>query len=168
MISRLVKGAVAALGALGFTQFPTFYQQYLQRLGGRLDQSRIEVDRLRTDAEALGRTIDVYLDRLAASGTDEARQSALREVDRLETLGALENAYRALLTAGPIERPLAFAEHLNLAVAQDTLAVFEPAVPATVEALVYGALGALAALLVAAACHACARGLAHQLKARPA
>ncbi len=168
MISRILKGAVAALGALGFTQFPSFYQQYLQRLGGRLDQTRIEVGRLSADAESLGSDVESYLAGLAASGTEEARLSALREADRLDSLVALESAYRALVSAGPLERPLAFAEHFDMVLAQDALAIFEPGVPATAEALVYGAVGAVTALVVAAGCHSGARGLVHQVKARTA
>lgn len=167
-MSRLVQGAVAALGALGFTQFPAFYQQYLQRLGGRLDQARIEVERLKADAQAAGQSVESYLDRLAASGGDEARESALREAARLDGFGLLERAYGSLLSAGPVERPLAFAEHLDPALARDTLAIFEPAIPATPEALVYGAVGALAALLLASGCQACLRGLTGQRRTRSA
>ena len=37
MIGRILNGLAAIVGAGGFAQFPAFFQQYLQRLGGMLD-----------------------------------------------------------------------------------------------------------------------------------
>ena len=145
-----MNGLVAILGAVGFTQFPAFYQQYLQRLGGRVDQSRLDMERLMADARAAGQSLEEHIKALTASDLGEARQAGERELDRIDGAEALRNAYEALSLARPFERPTVFAKHFDPEVARSTLNAFEPAVPATPEALVYGAAGILAALLISA------------------
>jgi len=168
MISRLLNGLAAILGATSFTQFPAFYQQYLQRLGGRLDQARLEIDRLLRDARGAGQTLEQHIEALMASGTEEARLAGQRELERLDAAGALKNAYDALSQAGPAGRPFAFAEHFDPLVAQEALNAFQPAIPTTPEALVYGGTGMLVALLLLAGCQACGRGLVRRVRAQHA
>ena len=67
MLARVLNGAAAVLGAGAFAQFPEFFQQYLQRLGGRVDQARIDLDRILSDAALLGRTLEAYLEELPCS-----------------------------------------------------------------------------------------------------
>lgn len=148
MIGRLANGIAAALGAAVFAQFPAFYQQYLQRLGGRLDQARLDVARIAQDAAILGRSVQAYVEELLASGTEAARLAARRELERLEGADQLQSAYAALRDASPLERPIAFLQHLDGTLARDTLQVFQPAVPVTLEGLLYGAAGLVAGLLL--------------------
>ncbi len=62
---RFVTGFVALAGAAVFAQFPAFYGDYLQRLGGRLDQARVQVERLERAARAekldLAGYVEVFL-----------------------------------------------------------------------------------------------------------
>ncbi len=168
MISRLLNGLAAILGAAGFTQFPAFYQQYLQRLGGRLDQSRLDVERLLQDARSAGQTLEEHIKGLVSSGTEEARQAAQRELERLDTASLLKNAYEALAMADPLQRPMVFAEHFDRSVAEETLRAFEAAVPATPEALVYGGTGMLIALLFLAGSEALGRGVTRRVRGHAA
>ena len=156
MIARLVNGLAALFGGGAMAQFPAFYQQYLQRLGGRLDQTRDDLQRLLTDAQTLGRSIEAYISELQASGTAAAGQAAKRELERLGRANDLETAYGALQQATPIERPFVFAKHFDPSVAQDTLNSYEPALPATAEGLCYALAGAVVAMLVLAGCERCA------------
>jgi len=164
MIARLLNGLVAILGAVGFTQFPAFYQQYLQRLGGRLDQTRLDMDRLLADARAAGQSLEQHIQALRTSDLSEARQAGERELDRIDSAEALRNAYEALSLARPFERPTLFAQHFDPEVARNTLNAFEPAVPATPEALVYAATGMLIALLIWTGLARLGRGLARPTK----
>jgi hypothetical protein len=159
MIGRLANGLAAALGAAVFAQFPEFYQQYLQRLGGRLDQARLDVARIAQDAAILGRSVQAYIEELLASGTEAARLAARRELARLDSADQLQGAYAALRDAGPLERPIALLRHLDGGVARETLRVFEPAVPVTIEGLLYGAAGLVAGLLLLSLGERASRGL---------
>ncbi len=146
MITRIVNGLVAVTGALGAAQFPAFYQQYLQRLGGRLDQAESDVGRLIDDAARLGRTLDAYISELMESGSEAARQAAIRELERVDNAGALASAYERLSNAPPWQRPVVFADTFDPAIAKDTMAAFQPAFQLTPESLAYGAAGMLLAL----------------------
>lgn len=150
MLARLFNGLAAIAGAATSAQFPEFVQQYLQRLGGRLDQTHDDLQRLLGDAQALGRSLEAYLDELLASGSEVARQTAARELERLEQAERLERAYYALRDALPLERPLAFAEHFDAQIAQDTLAAFKPAMPVNAEGFVYAGVGMLLGLVLLA------------------
>ena len=159
MIARLVNGLAALFGAGAFAQFPAFYQQYLQRLGGRLDQTRDDLQRLLADAQTLGRSIEAYIQELQSAGTAAAGHAARRELERLGRADDFETAYGALQQATPLERPFVFAKYMDPAIAQDTLSSFEPAVPATAEGLCYALAGAVTAMLLLAGCERCAGAL---------
>lgn len=165
MISRIVNGFVALLGAAGFTQFPAFYQQYLQRMGGRLDQIHLDIARLLKDAQSAGQTLEEHLNALVSSGTEEARQAAQREAERLYSADQLESAYQALAAASPVQRPVVFAEHFDPALARETVSAFVPAIPATQEALIYGGSGMLLALLLFIGIQAFGRGVVRRVRA---
>ena len=49
---------LCVLGAVTFSQVPEFMQQYLQRLGGHLDEARRQLDRLQDAAARSGLTLE--------------------------------------------------------------------------------------------------------------
>ena len=71
---------------------------------------------------------------------------AARELERVDNAGDLAQAYERLSHAQAWERPMVFADTFNPAVAQDTMAAFQPAFQLTPESLTYGAAGMLLAL----------------------
>ena len=164
MIGRILNGFVAVAGAAGFAQFPAFYQQYLQRLGGRRDQARLDIAQILQDAQNLGQTLQAHLRELMSSGTSEARQAAERELDRVDNAEQLETAYNALVEAGPLQRPMAFVEYLDPTIAMETAKIFQPAVPVTTEAVVYAGLGMMIALALLAGGEAGGRRLVSRVK----
>ena len=160
MIGRIVNGLAAAAGAALFAQFPAFYQQYLQRLGGRLDQARLDVDQIIADAATLGRTLEAYIQELLASGTDAARLAAKRELARVDNADRLSQAYEAMSEAGLLQRPFVFVEHMDAGLAQETVRIFEPAVPVTLEGLIYAAFGLVTGLGLLMGCTRAGRPVA--------
>lgn len=146
MFDRLISGLFGAGGAIGFAQFPAFYQQYLQRLGGHRDQALSDLRRLESDAHHLGYSVEAYLANLGALDSEVARQTALRESNRIEEAQELAKAYDYMASAPVLDRPFVFAEHLDPEIFSSTLSVFQPAIPLTPEALIYGAFGLFLAL----------------------
>ena len=55
---RILDRILCAVGAVAFTQFPEFIQQYLPRLEGHLDEARLALDRFRDAAAQSGMTLD--------------------------------------------------------------------------------------------------------------
>ena len=144
MIDRLL----CVLGTVAFSQMPEFMQQYLQRLGGHLDEARRQVAQFRHVAEQSG----LSLDRLIAqtgSNTDPAVArlgSVMTEsVHRVEELQA---AQTALVNASLWERPFVFMSNVDSEIARATWSMFKPAVPTTAEGLVYALIGMFVLLTV--------------------
>jgi hypothetical protein len=164
MIRRILDGLFAVAGAAGFAQFPAFFQQYLQRLGGRRDQASQDIAQIRQDAQNLGQSLKAHLEELMASGTSEARQAAARELERVDNAEQLETAYKALVEAGPLQRPTVFAEYFDANIAAEAAKIFQPAVPVTTEAVIYAALGMLVALALLAGGEAGGRQVIGRIK----
>ena len=164
MILRLLNGLAAVFGAAGSAQFPAFYQQYLQRLGGRLDQAKLDVDRIRADAESLGVTLETYLRELVNSETDVAKLAGERELARVDDARTLETAFQTLSGAGPLERPLAFVQQMQPNLAQETLKVFVPAMLISPEGFVYAAVGLVLGLMLMAGGEGTGRRIGRRLR----
>ena len=69
--------------------------------------------------------------------------------DRVTELSAAESALR---NASLWEKPFVFFSHLDPSIASATLDVYKPAVPTTVEGLVYAAAGMITILCVYHGC----------------
>ena len=54
----LLDRVLCVLGTVAFSQVPEFMQQYLQRLGGHLDEARRQLAQFRQVAEQSGLTLD--------------------------------------------------------------------------------------------------------------
>jgi hypothetical protein len=149
-LPRIANGLAAAGGAGLTSQFPEFYQQYLQRLGGRLDQALIQEARIYEAAQGQGLAVEDYLRRFLESG-DPVFQAEGRVIQAaLADAEALRGALLALADAGPLERPFALFRYLDHDVLSATFAAFKPALPVTAEGLTYAAIGLLLGLLALA------------------
>ncbi|MFI5337717.1 MAG: DUF2937 family protein, partial [Opitutales bacterium] len=142
-LDTLIDRALCVAGAVLFSQAPEFFQQYLQRLGGHLDEARRQLAQFRQSAADAGLSLDQLIARTAAS-TDQAvapLAHAMREaVARADTLQA---AHDSLRDASVWSRPFVFLGHLDPGIARATWAVFRPAVPTTLEGLAYALAGML-------------------------
>lgn len=135
--------ALCVGGALVFSQAPEFIQQYLQRLGGHVDEARRQVAQFRQVADQSGLT----LDRLIA----QTQLNADPAVARLSTvmssaavrLDTLESAQNSMVQSSLFERPFVFLRHVDPDIARSTWSVFKPALPTTAEGLLYALVGML-------------------------
>ncbi len=143
MLRRLLIIAVGLLVGAGAAQSPEFIQQYTQRLGGWRDAYAQQLADLDQRADEAGLSRDDYIAALRAS--DDS--NAVREGEYLALLpgyqAALEKAYGDLSGAEPWMRVVVFAQHYNGELAQRVWRDYKPAVPTTVEGLVYGGVGFL-------------------------
>ncbi len=142
----LVDRLLCVLGAVLFSQLPEFIQQYLQRLGGHLDEARRQVEQFREVAAKSGLT----LEQLTAHSQANAEQSVARlghlMQDSVARVDLLADADAAIRHASILTRPFVFLRHVDLSIAQGTWGIFKPAVPTTLEGLLYAAFGVLVML----------------------
>lgn len=132
---------VCVLGAVVCAQAPEFFQQYLQRLGGHLDEARLQLAAFERAALAAGKPWGQFVaDTLGNPDAGLARLGANMR-DTAARVDELATAQAALLEASAWSRPWAFFTHLDVGIARAATAIFRPAVPATFEGAVYAALG---------------------------
>ena len=143
LFGRLPSLLSAFAGAGLLAQFPAFFQQYLQSLGGRLDQAELQEARVLATAEQHGLTVEDYLTRFAETSDPAIQDGGEIAASLLSDAEHLRQALSALSEATALERPFAFAEHLDPAILSATAERFGPALPFSFEGLVYAALGLL-------------------------
>jgi hypothetical protein len=147
-LEKFLDRVLCVVGALIFSQLPEFFQQYLQRLGGHLDEARRQLDQFKQTAAQSGLTLDrLIADTKAQSEPAVAHlgQVMAETSTRVDTLQASETAIR---TASLWSRPFVFLRHLDPPIAHATWAAFRPAVPTTFEGLIYAAAGMLVFLAI--------------------
>ncbi len=149
-LGRIANG-LAAVGGAGLTsQFPEFYQQYLQRLGGRLDQALVQEARIYEAAQSQGLSVADYLARFVQSA-DPVFQAEGKVIQAaLADAEALRVSLLALADASVLERPITLFRYLDHSVLTATFDTFKPALPVTTEGLTYAAIGMLLGLLALA------------------
>lgn len=146
LVSRLADLLTGVAGAAVVSQFPAYYGQYLQSLGGRLDQARLQADRLRDVAASLDLSLEVYLQRLLTNNDPAVQFSGRLHAEILNDETRLEQAYRLLSEAALWERPFALAQSFDSAIGQGAADRFQPAFPITPEGFAYAGLGLLLGL----------------------
>ncbi len=150
MFWRLLNGLAGAVGAGSLSQFPTYYQQYLQRLGGRLDQAQIQVSRIEQAARDEGMTLAAYIDKFTSSADTTYRQQGAVLREEVADLSRLRDAVDALIQAPPIARPLRLLQNIDMDTARTALGDFALSLPLTTEGFVYAGIGLILGLLILA------------------
>lgn len=139
----MIDRVLCVCGAVLFSQGPEFMQQYLQRLGGHLAEAQRQLGLFRDAAAQSGATLEQFITQ--TRGNPNAGLSRLGTVmnETAERTASLQAAHDALLHSSLWARPFVFFRHLDLGLAQGTWTVYQPAVPTTLEGLVYALAGML-------------------------
>lgn len=148
----LLDRILCVAGAVGLSQAPEFFQQYLQRLGGHLDEARLVLARYQVVASESGLTLRQLIETTSAQASVPVAKLGAVIAESEARVEALERAERALREASLWERPFTFIRHVDADIASRTWEVFKPAVPVTMEGAVYAGAGMVLALLLYQAC----------------
>ncbi|WP_264210217.1 DUF2937 family protein [Leisingera thetidis] len=149
MLARVLTLAGGTCGGTACSQFPEFSQQYLQRLGGAVDELGRIAAGFDADAAALGLSRQQALAELADGG----RMGGLRAQtmsDVLSRFDRLQGDLAALQDLAPLQRVLNLARFTDPEVAAAAWDSFRPAIPVSPDGLAFAAGGVLAGLLAAA------------------
>jgi hypothetical protein len=148
MIRRIVSMFAGGLMAVGASQAPEFAQQYLQRLGGAVDELGKVVTQFDADARRNGLSREDGLLKLETSSDRFAadRGAAQRRiVQRFEKLEAQKTAMSA---PDVTSRVTAMVRAYDGDVGQGAMRDFKPAVPLNLEGLFFGLIGFIAGVVV--------------------
>jgi hypothetical protein len=138
---KFLDRVLGVVGAVLFSQLPEFFQQYLQRLGGHLDEARRQLEQFRQTAAASGLTLEQLVAQTRAQADPAVARLGQVMADTSARVGNLAASESALRGASAWSRPFVFLRHLDPAIAHATWAVFRPAVPTTLEGLAYALVG---------------------------
>ena len=141
MIVRLLSALAALAGGALSSQLPEFAQQYLQRLGGQLDQLRRQTEALRSDAAAEGLTLRGYVDLFVGSDVSAHQRAGRRMLELVQDYESVQSAHDALIATTPLLRPAALFQHLDPLLAQATFNAYSPALPLTASGAIYALAG---------------------------
>ncbi len=142
----LLDRLLCVAGAVAFSQFPEFVQQYLQRLGGHLDEARRQVAKFTETAAQSNLSLPQFIDRTSANtDTAVAKLGGVMQ-DAVDRVNELSFANAAIHDASLWERPFVFLRHVDPEIASATWEIYKPAVPTTTEGLVYAIVGVVVAL----------------------
>ncbi len=147
MLTKTIRSLAALTGVILLSQFPAFYDQYLQRLGGRLDQARIDIVRIEDAARQEHLSIEAYIAVFLGDEKSPVRRQGHVMQAQFSAFTRLEAAFTALRDASTVARPLRFAKHVENKTARAALTNFQPALPLGTEGLTYGLIGMLGGLL---------------------
>ncbi len=139
--SGITDRLISVIGALGMAQFPQFFSQYLQRLGGHLQEARRTIDMYQQAAESLGISFEEYISRHLQAEEQVFQTSGeviSNLVSRLETL---EVSFANLQQAGPFTRWLVFSQEVDWDIARQTFYFFTPGFPTSIEGIIYALTG---------------------------
>lgn len=137
---RAVTFAMGLAGAATLSQFPEFSQQYLQRLAGKVEELTRFVADFDADAAEVGASREQALIDLAREGPIGAAR-AQTMVDTMARQRRLSETLEVLRGAGPFTRAAHAQAFTDGELARGTLADFQPALPLSLEGLVFAALG---------------------------
>lgn len=136
-INGLFDRLFAIVGGLLFSQFPAFMEQYMQRLGGHLEEARIQVSMFANVAKMTGKTLEQYIQKFLLSGDiDFVNQGMVMQkiIDRWESLS---KAFYAIEESKVYTRPFVFITNLDNEIAFSTLQHFKPAFVISFESFAY-------------------------------
>ncbi len=131
-------GAVMLIAA---SQFPEYSQQYVQRLGGAVDELRLVAADFDASAQGVGMTREEALGSMTGNAFQEARRADMtRSFTRLDRL---ERDLVALEGANAFSRLRHVAKLSDKGIAARAFEAYRPAVPVTFDGFIFAIGGFL-------------------------
>jgi hypothetical protein len=128
---------IAFAPAILLSQAPEFTQQYRQRLGGAVDELQRIILHFDEDSRRSGYDRLEALRLMANNPERLIRDQASRMEKTIARLSRLREQQDAFRHGGPFVRLASFVTNFDRPLAQRTFEVYEPAVPVTMEALLF-------------------------------
>lgn len=146
LFGSLVDRVLCVAGAILFSQGPEFMQQYLQRLGGHLQEARRQLDSFHAAAAQANLPFARFVEVTRTNPDPGISRLGTVMNESAERVTRLQVSHDSLLQASDWMRPFAFARHADPQIVRATAAVFRPAVPTTLEGAIYAGVGMLTLL----------------------
>lgn len=139
MVLRALTFAGGIAAAAATSQFPEFSQQYVQRLGGAVDELAQVAADFDNSAQAEGMTRSAALEEMQGNAFVERRREDMERT--FARLATMRSDLEVLQTGGPFTRAANAVRMRDGDVARATLAAYRPAVPLTFDGLIFACIG---------------------------
>lgn len=138
---RWILIAFGLICAAVLTQVPTFHQQYMQRLGGHVDELAQQVAAIDTRAEKVGKVRYDYIRELVKNPDASARQEGEYLLELVTRHITLRNSLERLAAMPMMYIGGALLLECDPQIAMATARNLKPAVPLTMAGVGYGVAG---------------------------
>lgn len=133
----------AVIGALVFSQAPLFFQHYMQRLSGHVDELTFQMNAIQQIAERGGKSLSEYIHKFVAhADSDIAAQGQLLQ-QMIKRHSELNYALVTMQEASLLSRPFYFIKQMDVEIVQATFKDFSFGLTWSLEGLAYACLGIL-------------------------
>lgn len=143
MLRKVITLVGALAGGVSASQLPEFAQQYEQRLSGAVYELSLVVADFEKDAAAQNLTTSEALERYAASNDDFFKDRGLSIQKTIRRHERLSQQLTDFQTANGFEQIYILGQNLDPEMVEQTLDIFEPAVPVTPTGFSFAAIGLL-------------------------
>lgn len=147
-IDRMSDRIFSIAGALVFSQFPQFVAQYIQRLGGHVDELKSIIYRYQSAASENGKSLEAFIQAHLGSGVTDFVNSGKIMKSNIDRFSYLSDSLSALASSTGLDRPFAFIKYFDMEIFRATLKSFTPGITVTAEGVAYAATGLLFGALV--------------------
>lgn len=145
---RMIAGVGGLVLGIVLSQFPEYAQQYTQRLGGAVDELRIITTDFDQAAAAGGLDRSAALERYNASNDQFLAGRGSSMTGTFQRFEQLSATLTRIQNAGPVERFQALPAYLDTDIGRRTLENYKPAIPVTVEGILYAGGGFILGYLI--------------------
>ncbi len=140
-IEAVADRAIAAAGAVIFMQIPAFIVQYLQRLGGHVDELKILIDKYKAAAAESGRLLPEYVQLHIQSGVKEFASTGRIMSENIDRFNFLNDSYRQISDAAGINKLFIFIKKGDIDIIRGTYTDFVPSISLDIYSVIYAAAG---------------------------
>lgn len=140
-MESLADRAVAACGAIVFMQIPAFIVQYIQRLGGHVDELKLLIGKYKAAAADNGRTLEEYVQLHIQSGVKEFASTGKLMSENIERLNFLSDAHQQISGAAGIKKFFIFIQKSDMDIIKGTYTDFVPGISLSLDSIIYAAAG---------------------------
>jgi hypothetical protein len=138
---RWIAGTGGVALAFALSQFPEYAQQYTQRLGGAVDELRVITEDFDRAAEQGGLDRAAALQRFNASNDEFLAGRGTSMTATFQRYEMLSQTLARIQGAGPAERLQSLPSYFDTDIGRRTLENYRPAMPVTVEGVLYAGIG---------------------------
>lgn len=138
---RILALAFGVLCAVFTSQVPEFMQQYLQRMGGAIDELNIVVTHFEVDSGRSGYEVTGALQVMARNPEQLVRDQGRRMEENISRLNRLRTQHAAMTDAGTFRRVSAFFANVDAPIVERTWNNYKFAIPLSLDGILFAMIG---------------------------